>query len=478
MSSGVNADSTHALPHWYLVFHSATLCPQKMCFSLTVFCCACSSRFLQRGLDFCKRNNQGHTPLHKAAFSGHECFCRWLVETVGLLDAHPDESGNYAADLAEMGELSIAGIIMPPLRDALLRRHAMEARLPLMQTSCHPRLTCCCAGEHPKLAAWLRQEASAERRRASAILQLPPEAGMEQIRSTYRSMARRYHPDKLHSQQRTASAQLPTVSAEDGGSGDLKAVATSSKDTEADIIGWHQLQQAYEILSQPAIALTDRANCAENEYIGRARADLGLQRNVAHDLRLMLRMVADGDEAEDEGGTEALSNDSADVERRTQAKRHLAAADVADRIDHHHQQQQNRPTKQRKTRDLGADISPRTDTEVAPRTESGLGTEDDEGCSVQSLFKARLAAVLLEYHNSGIPLANLPKKYRQIWGVEMPRAQVFRKRKMVQVLRNMPDVVRVEQTHANHTILHCVKTRDDLKLAIEDSAKSLHVKCD
>lgn len=64
------------------------------------------SRFLQRGLDFRKRNKQGHTPLHKAAFSGHERFCRWLVETVGLLDSQPDESGNYAADLAEMGELS------------------------------------------------------------------------------------------------------------------------------------------------------------------------------------------------------------------------------------------------------------------------------------------------------------------------------------------------------------------------------------
>lgn len=40
------------------------------------------------------------------------------------------------------------------------------------------------------------------------------------------------------------------------------------------------------------------------------------------------------------------------------------------------------------------------------------------------------------------------------------------------VLRGMPDVVRVEQTHANHTILHCVKTRDDLRLAIKDDARS------
>ena len=66
-------------------------------------CCGWA-RFLQRGLDFRKRNIQGHTALHKAAFSGHEGFCHWLVETVGLLDSQPDESGNYAADLAEMGE--------------------------------------------------------------------------------------------------------------------------------------------------------------------------------------------------------------------------------------------------------------------------------------------------------------------------------------------------------------------------------------
>ena len=34
-----------------------------------------------------------------------------------------------------------------------------------------------------------------------------------------------------------------------------------------------------------------------------------------------------------------------------------------------------------------------------------------EGWSEESLFKARLAAVLLEYHDCGMPLANLPKKY-------------------------------------------------------------------
>lgn len=117
MSAGVDADYELVLPRWYLGRHSsrfhfgsiACMSRPSLLHDKSSSCCNWlfrMSRFLQRGLDFRERNKQGHTPLHKAAFSGHERFCRWLVETVGLLDSQPDESGNYAADLAEMGELS------------------------------------------------------------------------------------------------------------------------------------------------------------------------------------------------------------------------------------------------------------------------------------------------------------------------------------------------------------------------------------
>ena len=320
MSPGVDADADHALAHWYLA----------------------------RGLDFRRRNTQGHTPLHKAAFSGHASFCRWLTTTVGLLDSQPDESANYAADMAEMGG-------------------------------------------HPALAAWLRREASAERQQAFAVLGLALDAGEEQMRTAYRSLARSCHPDKQT--QRSASEPVPEGAA------------------EADQISWHQLQQAYEILAQPPVADQVEARSA------------GTQRNAAHDLRLMLRMVADGDEGDSGGAVE----NSAPVKRPR---------------------------------------SPSSDAYV--NVPAAGEDEDDEGWSEESVFKARLAAVLLEYEAAGIPLANLPKKYRQVWGVNLPTARALGKRKMVQVLRSMPDVVTVEQSGVNHVILHAVKTRDDLKMLLED----------
>eukprot|EP01044_Picomonas_judraskeda_P002667 COSAG03_NODE_198_length_10790_cov_17.850996_5_plen_330_part_00 len=301
------------------------------------------------------------------------------------------------------------------------------------------------AGEHPKLAVWLRQEASAERRRASELLGLTPDADLEQVRSAYRAKARHCHPDKQNSQRNAAVGRLPHARADQAGGND--GTTTSGADIEADQISWHQLQQAYEILSQQAsTGLHSRRDVPANEI----RAATGSQRNAAHDLRLMLRMVADGgDGADDEDGATAslVTFNSEDVGQHSQAKRHRGGESGKNCVSEQQQQQQQRQG------DEG-------DHDAA---------RESEGWSEQSLFKARLAAVLLEYHDVGIPLANLPKKYRQVWGVELPPAQAFRRRKMVQVLRNMPDIVRVEQTHTNHTILHCVKTRDDLKLAIDDA---------
>jgi hypothetical protein len=330
------------------------------------------------------------------------------------------------------------------------------------------------AGEHPKLAVWLRQEASAERRRASALLRLPPDADIDQIRSSYRALARHCHPDKQKSQRNAVIGNLSNTYAdkEDGDSATESAASTAS--TGADQISWHQLQQAYEILSQPATGFPGQS--------GETRTTTGSQRNAAHDLRLMLRMVAEEDGAVDmcEADTDqaVMNFSSKDVGQRSQAKRQKATASG---VIMQHQPPPPPPRQQQQQQQQHAENSAAKKdqgTVLTSKDEGNLHGEGTEGWSEQSLFKARLAAVLLEYHEGGIPLANLPKKYRQVWGVDLPPAQAFRRRKMVQVLRSMPDVVRVQQTHANHTILHCVKTREDLKLAIEDDTRSRNAESD
>ena len=55
------------------------------------------------------RNAQGHTPLHKAAFAGHQDLCEWLRDECSCLDDRADDHGNFAADLArEAGQIHLA----------------------------------------------------------------------------------------------------------------------------------------------------------------------------------------------------------------------------------------------------------------------------------------------------------------------------------------------------------------------------------
>ncbi|KAJ8608754.1 hypothetical protein CTAYLR_007790 [Chrysophaeum taylorii] len=77
------------------------------------------------------RNAQGHTPLHKAAFSGHAGLCDWLRTVVGAVDDAPDDHGNYASDLAtESGHVDLANAlraIAAPTRQADLEFLGLDA---------------------------------------------------------------------------------------------------------------------------------------------------------------------------------------------------------------------------------------------------------------------------------------------------------------------------------------------------------------
>lgn len=61
------------------------------------------AKWLGKLVDVFAKQNQGHSVLHKAAWGGHLHLCQYFHEEYGMYDDSPDEAGNYAADLADMG---------------------------------------------------------------------------------------------------------------------------------------------------------------------------------------------------------------------------------------------------------------------------------------------------------------------------------------------------------------------------------------
>ena len=110
-----------------------------------------------RGVPFIKGNNQGHTPMHKAAYAGNYVVCEFLINELHQMDDVRDHGGNLAADSAER-----TGQVW--------------------------------------LSRWLRRMASSEMRFAFSDLNLSFEKkyNKNQIHSAYLETVRVIHPDKLN----------------------------------------------------------------------------------------------------------------------------------------------------------------------------------------------------------------------------------------------------------------------------------------
>ena len=101
------------------------------------------------------QQNQGHTPLHKAAWGGNIALMEYFCQEHGVCDNLQDTAGNYAADLAIMGG-------------------------------------------HAEAHDWLLQFGS--RARVESLQDLGFEkatATKEEIHIRYKELAKMYHPDKL-----------------------------------------------------------------------------------------------------------------------------------------------------------------------------------------------------------------------------------------------------------------------------------------
>lgn len=96
------------------------------------------------------------TCTKKAAWGGHVELIRYLRDEHGLLDDIQDDAGNYAADLADMANTE----------------------------------------RHTKVALFLRQKCNSCRAQSLAVLGLPVNSTMQDIRRAYLTKARQVHPDR------------------------------------------------------------------------------------------------------------------------------------------------------------------------------------------------------------------------------------------------------------------------------------------
>jgi ankyrin repeat protein len=112
------------------------------------------------------QQNQGHTPLHKAAWGGNIPLMAYYCIEHGVLDTVQDTCGNYAADLALMGG-------------------------------------------HKDAHQWLLQFASQERQRSCEILGLDctMDLSKRDIQARYRILVRQYHPDKRRPDRTSVETQ-------------------------------------------------------------------------------------------------------------------------------------------------------------------------------------------------------------------------------------------------------------------------------
>jgi len=109
------------------------------------------------------KQNQGHTPLHKAAWGGNIALMKYFRDEHGVYDNVQDACGNFAADLAQMGG-------------------------------------------HCAAQEWLQTHGSLSRHESCNVIGVTITASDEEIQARYKTLARQYHPDKYHRTEREQCA--------------------------------------------------------------------------------------------------------------------------------------------------------------------------------------------------------------------------------------------------------------------------------
>lgn len=113
--------------------------------------------------------NQGRTCFHKASWGGHFALVKYLHEVHGMYDDVKDNSGNFAADLADMANTDRHRMIAKYLRRECSRVYASSCKLLGLDVD--------------------------------IVLGLEDEVRNQLVRNSYLQKAKYCHPDKIHHQE-------------------------------------------------------------------------------------------------------------------------------------------------------------------------------------------------------------------------------------------------------------------------------------
>jgi len=319
-------------------------------------------RSVQGGLDFELKQRNGHTPLHKAAWGGHLALVKFICRELEVDDASVDDGGNYAADIADSaGAFEVS---------AWLRRNASPAVSGALRTLGIARSPWACPSDRVRL-----------------------------LRAAYLAKCRSLHPDAVARQTLGGRPQAPSGEGGSGGEGEGEVPSPDSKR-----VGPGEGRREEGGIENPDVL---EGEAVGGEEVGRRGGE-----ESADDFAAVSRahsLLASWLEAE-AGGGEALVNRAREARQAPEAQdrwaqrnprrllpRLIAAAASAEAAE-------------------AAEASGASAVPWAPRGACVAAARRD--------FALKLAATVLEYGLSrGLPLASLPRRFKAVWGVDLPSAE-------------------------------------------------------
>jgi len=406
------------------------------------------------GVDFSVAQTEGHTPLHKAAWGGHTALCAWLVACGSNTDflarsstgTHGTTSSGDNGNNSSSGGTSIMALGASPHLSWSAPAAAVEGPRRLddqLDRAGNSAADIADMGGHTATAAWLRQHASPARARAAALLRVPYyiRPNDPRLRAAYLRLSKASHPDRGHSQTCPSNSTdchddvcIPAantapprnhVTSSSHGDDPSTALALNGTALPAVTDDTGGVAAADGEASTPGPVFADIA-AAYRLLTDSAVEAAAAQRNQRHALPPLLRAVAErmhlaggssagngtsvkGKEVEDKGGNHSsvgVHGGSATDEEGT-----------GDRIVEDSVDAAAVATSAIFPLDGAAKGS------APPKFIANNAPVNDHFTEAKQVFAAQLAAAVREYGPQGLPLALLPKKFKQVRQLPLPMSE-------------------------------------------------------
>jgi len=395
------------------------------------------------GVDFSVPQAEGHTPLHKAAWGGHTALCAWLLACGSCTYSPGCSIGNRStissgdANSSSNSGFMTQGASTPKSWYSVDKPRRLDNKLDRAGNSAADIAD---MGGHRATAAWLRQHASPARARAVALLGVPYYIGPgdPELRAAYLRLSKASHPDRRHANSSTSSTDCngnASIPVEDTvASLNHAANSSDSNDhpTTLDAQGTAQAADANdttdihadgEILTPPGPLFADIA--ASYRLLTDATVEAAAaQRNQQHALPPLLRAAAErmhlaGGSGSGSGGGSGSGSGSGSGgggESGTM-KEEEVVKEISGSSSTDEKSTINRTIEG--SVEAAAVISataPLKDAAVvmAPPTLRHHAVANVNFTEAKQVFAAQLASAVREYGPQGLPLALLPKKFKQV----------------------------------------------------------------